>query len=71
MTLARKGYIEPNDDATRTSLSELLQLSEDLQRRSDQLAMEAEQLRSRISELIQADGSPRAERRKKPRVKGK
>jgi hypothetical protein len=52
-------------------LTELLQLSETLQRRSDELAAEAEQLRSRISELIQRDGSPRAERRKKPRLKGK
>ncbi len=60
-----------NNDTKRKTLSELLQLSEALQRRSDELAAEAEQLRARISELIRREGSPRVERRKKPRLKGK
>jgi predicted nuclease with TOPRIM domain len=59
------------EEDTRRTLNELLQLSEGLQRRSDELAAEAEQLRDRISRLLQNNGSPRAERRRKPRLKGK
>ncbi len=63
--------IAHRDDIKRRTLEELLQLSENLQRRSDELAREADQLRSRITDLIQSDGSPPTERRKKPRLKGK
>jgi predicted nucleic acid-binding Zn-ribbon protein len=48
-------------------LEHLLNESQRLRERSDQLAREVERLREQVARL---DG-PRAERRKKPRIKGK
>jgi chorismate-pyruvate lyase len=58
-----------DDKQTRQVLGELLAKSEGLQRRSEQLAAEAEAIRVQIQALLAAESS--AERRQKPRIRGK